>query len=675
MRILHIALGGCLQAPPVRYGLTEDTGGHIAYVLGAAMAQARLPDVTAVDIVTRAFHDDELGAIFAQTEEHINPKVRILRLETANREYLSKDRLAAEIDAIGEAFCTRLSQLPALPDVIHAHFADAARIARLASRRFGIPWVYTPHSLGLEKADCDRTSVRVRDERRAIADANAIIVSSRDEAERQLMAYDEGAAGRIHRIAPGVTLQKSDGGRLGAQLIAPFIRDAEKPIVLAVARPVRKKNLAALVRAFGTNDRLKERANLVILAGLRRSIDEGPEEQVAVHQELMRLIDTHDLWGKVALPRSHTAADVRSLYDLAASKGVFANPAYHEPFGLTVVEAAQAGAPVVATASGGPSSIISDIGYGTLVDPSDPADLAAKILSLLDDPRREDNRLKAQERALSLYQWSRWAGEILKVYREIREDKRISRLQVARVLACDVDGTLTGDRPAAAAFSNWSRNRSDTCTLIATGRSISEARRVVAAWGLPCPEVLVTSVGSEIWRCVGRGDYRLCPDFAETISAGWERDDIFAAIDALKVKPQPRHDQRRWKLSYLGDGQDARRINDRLRQKRLPARVIFSHGDMIDVLPEKAGKAAAIAFEARRLNLTLGDCIAAGDSGNDLDMLTACGTAILPANARDGIAEKLRGRAYQSRYNYAAGVLDGLTAIYGAQDGKGSRHA
>ena len=40
MRILHIALAGCLKAPPVDYGITEDTGGHIAYVLGAAVAQS-----------------------------------------------------------------------------------------------------------------------------------------------------------------------------------------------------------------------------------------------------------------------------------------------------------------------------------------------------------------------------------------------------------------------------------------------------------------------------------------------------------------------------------------------------------------------------------------------------------------------------------------------------------
>ena len=61
MRIMHISLGGCLSAPPVKYGMTEDTGGHIAYVLGAAMAQAKLPEVEEVTIVTRLFDAPELG--------------------------------------------------------------------------------------------------------------------------------------------------------------------------------------------------------------------------------------------------------------------------------------------------------------------------------------------------------------------------------------------------------------------------------------------------------------------------------------------------------------------------------------------------------------------------------------------------------------------------------------
>lgn len=142
MHILHLALGGCLKAAPVRYGVTEDTGGHIAYVLGAAMAQAALPQVASVDIVTRAF--DGMDPIHAQAVEEVAPGCRILRLSTANRAYLAKEALEAELPALAEAFCAMLAGMTRKPDVIHAHFADAARLARTAQKRFGIPWIYTP---------------------------------------------------------------------------------------------------------------------------------------------------------------------------------------------------------------------------------------------------------------------------------------------------------------------------------------------------------------------------------------------------------------------------------------------------------------------------------------------------------------------------------------------------
>ena len=86
MRIMHISLGGCLSAPPVKYGMTEDTGGHIAYVLGAAMAQAKLSEFEEVTIVTRLFDAPELGAVFAQVEEEIAPKCRVLRLASDRAE-------------------------------------------------------------------------------------------------------------------------------------------------------------------------------------------------------------------------------------------------------------------------------------------------------------------------------------------------------------------------------------------------------------------------------------------------------------------------------------------------------------------------------------------------------------------------------------------------------------
>ena len=662
---MHIALGGCLRPPPVPYGLTEDTGGHIAYILGAAMAQAGRADVSQVEIVTRAFDAPHLGACHAMARQEVASGCTILRLRTGQGGYLAKEDLDAELPALEEAFLTLIAGQDDRPDILHAHFADAALLARAAARRFGIPWIYSSHSLALDKAGPGRVEPhlarRIARERSAIADADAIVASSRDEAERQLPAYVPGVEGRVHHIAPGITSVSTTECDRGARLIAPFLRDTAKPIILAIARPIEKKNLAGLLRAYAGSTALQDRANLVILAGLRAGLTTQGAEPDRVTAELFDIVDRNDLWGRVALPRWHDGETVASLYALTAKGGVFVNPAHHEPFGLTIIEAAHADVPVVATRNGGPADILRALGSGELIDPADSDDIASAIQRVLDDPQRTAKARRAGQVARRRYDWHTWASRVSDVCGALTVPRDCTSGPARRLLACDIDGTLTGDRGGSRRFAAWhARTGDDTRFCVATGRSIVEARRVLADWALPEPEVFITSVGSEIWRRTGRGQ-KLCTDYAAAISAGWDRAETLAVLQALGIPFQPAYDQRRWKLSLFGDAADARRIEDALRVRGLRARVVHSHGRLIDVLPHRAGKAAAVRFEAARLGLHDRDCIVAGDSGNDRDMLTEFPHAILPANAAAELAD-LR-HPVRSALAYADGVLDGLDRL------------
>ena len=115
MFILHLALGGCLKAPPISFGLTADTGGHVAYVLDAAVAQARLSSVTKVSVVTRLFDDRQLGPEHALPVEPLGGKASIDRIATGNRAYLEKEALAAELPAFTDALCVHLRRCRGCP--------------------------------------------------------------------------------------------------------------------------------------------------------------------------------------------------------------------------------------------------------------------------------------------------------------------------------------------------------------------------------------------------------------------------------------------------------------------------------------------------------------------------------------------------------------------------------
>lgn len=666
MFILHLALGGCMKAPPIDLGVTADSGGHLAYVMDAALAQANRPDIGQVTIVTRRFREADLPAQHDVAHERVDARVTIVRISTDSPHYLEKEALAAELPAFVDGFCRYLAALSAPPDVIHAHFADAAVVAEEARRRFGIPFVYTPHALAIDKLRQglgDATlDARIDAERRAIRLADRLIVSTRDEAERQVPAYGVGVGDRIRRIAPGVPQRPAAprnatlAGRFDTLFDAP-----ERPIILAIARPVAKKNLVALVQAYANDPTLQALANLVILAG--QDNGRSSDEERAVWRELRRLSDTPALRGRVALPPRHDAADVTAIYARAAKGGVFVNPALHEPFGLTLIEAAEAGVPVVATRHGGPGEIVATIGHGLLVEPRDTAAIAAACRAIVGDAAAH-----ARFRAAALanhghYDWARYAEESVAVYRGLRRGFAL--------LACDIDHTLTGCRAAAQAFGRWRRDRAMPF-VVATGRSFVEARHILAEWHLPEPDAYITDVGTRIMLAGADGAWQACETYAATLDADWDREAVQAAVSSLGIEPQPETTAGPHKLSYFGDVEDASAIRKAVKDAGLSAHVIFSHGRLIDVLAPRAGKAAAIAAYAERLGLTLAHCVAAGDSGNDRDMLERCGAAIVVGNAGEELATLApRAGLYRAERHHAAGVLEGLERLGLATDAPG----
>ncbi|KAL8497834.1 hypothetical protein ACS0TY_021250 [Phlomoides rotata] len=168
--------------------------------------------------------------------------------------------------------------------------------------------------------------------------------------------------------------------------IMRFFSNPRKPMILALARPDPKKNLTTLVKAFGECRPLRELANLTLIMGTRDNIDEMSGTNASVLMSILKLIDKYDLYGQVAYPKHHKQSDVPDIYHLAAkTKGVFINPAFIEPFGLTLIEAAAHGLPIVATKNGGPVDIHRVLDNGLLVDPHDEHSIADALLKLVAD--------------------------------------------------------------------------------------------------------------------------------------------------------------------------------------------------------------------------------------------------------------------------------------------------
>src|SRR5690606_32951689 len=105
----------------------------------------------------------------------------------------------------------------------------------------------------------------------------------------------------ISRFAPPSRQMPPDPE--ATRLVDRFLVQPRKPLILAICRPEMRKNLGALVAAFGSSPELHEKANLAIIAGNREDIRKLDAAQNEVMTNLLLDIDCYDLWGKVALPK------------------------------------------------------------------------------------------------------------------------------------------------------------------------------------------------------------------------------------------------------------------------------------------------------------------------------------------------------------------------------------
>lgn len=77
-----------------------------------------------------------------------------------------------------------------------------------------------------------------------------------------------------------------------------------------------------------------------------------------------------------------------------------------EPFGLTLIEAAAHGVPIVATTNGGPVDIVHTLGNGILVDPTREDKVAEALLELLTNGTTWDKYSSSGVTNINAYSWS-----------------------------------------------------------------------------------------------------------------------------------------------------------------------------------------------------------------------------------------------------------------------------
>ena len=662
------------------------------YVLELARELSKHPDVREVELLTRQIIDDRVGPDYAQLEEQIAENAKIVRIPFGPAKYLRKELLWPYLDSFVDQTLSHFKRT-GLPDIIHGHYADAGLAGAQLARLLHIPYIFTGHSLGrvkqerlLAKGSEQKSiekkyniSARIEAEEVALETATMVVTSTSQEVEEQYKLYDQYDPGRMEVIPPGVDLsnfspdanESAEGVRVK---VARFLNKPDKPVILTIARLDERKNLETLVRVFGESERLQEVANLVVVLGTRKKIADLTKPERRIFNNVLQLIDDYDLYGKIAYPKTLLPGEVPEFYRLAAStKGVFVNPALTEPFGLTLLEAAGTGLPIVATNDGGPRDIIANCHNGLLIDPLDEEDIEHALLRVLTDSSQwQEYSKNGFDGAHKHYTWSNHADRYLRNLKDILEHAETPVLASSfpkrrlptfdRLIIADLDNTLTGDPEALKDFIQILEQNKKIGYGIATGRTKEVALKMIEELELPMPDVLETAVGTELHYGEKQIEDR---SWRKQIGFNWKPDEIRQLLDDLTgLTLQPESNQSKFKISYELDTEVAPKlaeIRKQLRQANLRANLVLSLGMYLDVIPVRGGSGNTLRHLLYKWGFAPEQVLVAGDSGNDEEMLKGRTLGVVVGNHSPEL-NKLRKlpRIYFAEASHARGIIEGI---------------
>ena len=272
---------------------------------------------------------------------------------------------------------------------------------------------------------------------------------------------------------------------------------------------------------------------------------------------------------------------------------------------------------------------------------------------------------------------------------------------MSKILLCsDLDRTLLpngaqAESPRARPMLRAFAARPEVSLAYVSGRHLALVQAAIAEYDIPPPDFAIGDVGTTSYE-VSAGGWHLWPAWAEEIAPDWRgrRHDELARLldDVGELVLQEDEKQGAFKLSYYLDPVVARaalldEVGARLAAEKLRANLIWSVDEtnnqgLLDVLPASANKLHAIRFLMARRGFAERETVFAGDSGNDLQVLSSGLPAILVRNATAEVRAQAqaqltaaghRGSLYLAQGgwagmngNYSAGVLEGVAHYFPA---------
>ena len=244
-----------------------------------------------------------------------------------------------------------------------------------------------------------------------------------------------------------------------------------------------------------------------------------------------------------------------------------------------------------------------------------------------------------------------------------KQSKAVSKF----LLVTDLDNTLLGDTDALKYLNDWFKQHRQTYgskLVYATGRSLKSYQRLEAQASLLKADVLIASVGTEIYNSSGELDQT----WSNYVDDGWNREGIEAITQQFpQLISQSESEQRPFKLSFNLNQEDSfvlPEIEAQLITQGMKAELIYSNYRDLDIVRRKINKGSALTYIRQALEFSAEQTVVCGDSGNDTALFKANKVGIIVGNARSELLQWHQNNFENNRYlahaHCAAGIIEGL---------------
>lgn len=261
-----------------------------------------------------------------------------------------------------------------------------------------------------------------------------------------------------------------------------------------------------------------------------------------------------------------------------------------------------------------------------------------------------------------------------------------------KILATDLDRTLLPNGcwpadPGAIDMFNELTARHDVLVVYVTGRNLALSEEAINQYGIRHPHVLIGDVGTSIRKYAATGweADRGWDAHVKRSSPMWDAEAIRKAIVGIDgLAEQERVHCGLFKQSYYVDHDNHEAIlgvvDERVKGKYDEV-IIYSYdsqsGDgLLDFLPRSATKQTALEYIAEKYHAGKDDVLFCGDSGNDIQPLTAGFCGVMVRNADDQLVANVKA-ALQENPDlkiYHANGVDKFSGFYTSGVIEGAYH-